>query len=155
MLVKSIVFTVIACVSTIFASESVYAQGYPTCFNVQGIPVTYFPNPNVNDIAMATTAPNGSPVVIWNPNIAASLHPATLEFFYYHECAHHALGHPLGSYGPGSERMADCWAKQTMMQIGVITQNKYNIIIQQLLQYSTPNIDWPNGHVRTSYLNNC
>jgi len=143
---------IFACALTAPKAE---AQGYPNCYNVQGIQVGYYPEPSVNDIAIATTAPNGAPVVLWNPGIVNAMHPATIEFFYYHECAHHALGHPLGNYGPGGEAIADCWAKKQMIGLGVLTQQKYGIIRQQLMQFSKPGMDWPNGQVRVSYLDNC
>ena len=131
------------------------AQSYPTCYNAQNIPVSYFPDPMVSDIAIARTAPNGMPVVLWNPQVASSLHPFTLEFFYYHECAHHALGHALGAYGGGAERIADCWAKQTMWQLGVLTPQKYQVIRQELHSNSRPGMDWPNGSVRVQFLDGC
>jgi len=139
-----------------FAAGKAMAQApYPSCFSINNVQVQYFPDPTINDIAIARLAPNGMPVVLWNPGILLSMQPATQEFFYYHECAHHALGHTLGAYGPGSERQADCWAKQTMDQVGVLTQHKYQIIRQQLIQFSSPGIDWPNGQVRVAYLDQC
>lgn len=131
------------------------AQNYPTCFNALNVPVGYFPDPSIPDIAIATTAPNGQPIVLWNPAVTASMHPATIEFFYYHECAHHALGHTLGNYFPGAEAQADCWAKKTMIGLGVLNPPKYQIIAQQLFQNSKPGMDWPNGAVRVQFLNNC
>lgn len=131
------------------------AQSYPTCFSVQNVPVTYIADSAVPDIAVARTAPNGQPVVLWNPQVTASLHPFTVEFFYYHECAHHALGHTLGAYGGGAERMADCWAKQTMWQVGVLTPQKYQVIRQELYTNSRPGMDWPNGAMRVQMLDGC
>ncbi|MEW2911888.1 hypothetical protein [Leisingera sp. JC11] len=137
------------------SSRTAHAQNYPACFNAQNLPVTYLPDMSVPDIAIARTAPNGMPVVLWNPQITGSMHPFTVEFFYYHECAHHALAHPLGTYGPGSEKAADCWAKQTMIQTGALTPQKYHVIRQQLIQGSKPGMDWPNGAVRVSFLDSC
>lgn len=152
---RLILIVVIAAMLSASAGRSMAQAAYPSCFSINNVQVQYYPDPSINDIAVARLAPNGLPVVLWNPNILLSAHPATQEFFYYHECAHHALGHTLGAYGPGGERQADCWAKQTMIQVGVLTQHKYQIIRQQLMQYSSPGIDWPNGQVRVAYLDQC
>ena len=143
------------CLSLIFFGKTAEAQNYPTCYNAQNLPVSYYPDPSIPDIAIAITTGNGAPVVLWNPNVTAMMHPATIEFFYYHECAHHALAHTLGNYFPGAEAQADCWAKQTMAGVGVLTPQKYQIITQQLVQNSKPGMDWPNGATRVQYLNNC
>jgi hypothetical protein len=148
-------FLFVACLGLIIFGNTAQAQSYPTCFNAQNIPVSYFPDQTIPDIAIAKNAPNGMPVVLWNPSVAANMHPATVEFFYYHECAHHALAHTLGNYFPGAEAQADCWAKKTMIGIGVLTPQKYQIVAQQLFQNSKPGMDWPNGAVRLQYLNNC
>lgn len=131
------------------------AQGYPNCYNAQGYQVGYYPDPSINDVAIATTFANGAPVVLWNPGIINSLQPETVEFFYYHECAHHAMGHPLGNYGPGGEIAADCWGKSQMINFGVLTPQKYAVIRNELIQYSTPGMDWANGYERVQYLDNC
>jgi hypothetical protein len=149
-------FSILLAAITVFlGTGSAKAQSYPTCYNAQNIPVIYMANPNIPDIAIARTAPDGTPIVLWNPNIVFAQHPDVVEFFYYHECAHHALAHPLGTYGPGSERAADCWAKQTMWSVGVLSNQKYANIVNGLAQNSTPGMDWPNGNIRVSFLNSC
>lgn len=150
-------FLFVLCLSLGFAmiGKTASPQSFPTCLNALNVPVSYFPDQTIPDIAIATTAPNGQPIVLWNPTVAASMHPATVEFFYYHECAHHALGHTLGNFGPGIEAQADCWAKQTMIALGVLNPPKYQVIAQQLFQNSKPGIDWPNGAVRVQFLNAC
>ncbi|WP_050930125.1 hypothetical protein [Aestuariivita boseongensis] len=137
------------------ATPSTAQTVYPACYNIQNVQVHYYPDPSIPDIAVARTSPNGQPIVLWNPSILMPRPAATQEFFYYHECAHHALGHALGAYGPGGERQADCWAKQTMIQVGVMTPQKYQTIRKDLLILSTPGIDWPNGAVRVQLLDAC
>lgn len=138
-------------------SPPAQAQAFPTCYDARGLPVTYMPNVNVNDIAIASLTPNGLPIVSWNPNVTNSSPPEVVEFFYYHECAHHALGQLLNNPMPvpGSERDADCWAKRTMYGLGILPPQKYQVIVNGLLQASKPNIDWPNGGLRVQYLNSC
>lgn len=66
--------------------------------------------PDLGDVGRAEFI-NGSPVIMFDPAVMASL-PANLQlFFSLHECAHHKLGH-LFAPTQKSEKEADCWAMQ-------------------------------------------
>ena len=46
--------------------------------------------------------------------------PAVQQFFYYHECAHHVLGHTIGAGHPmTNEQAADCWAVRELVGRGI------------------------------------
>ncbi|OYX31031.1 MAG: hypothetical protein B7Y99_11110 [Caulobacterales bacterium 32-69-10] len=78
---------------------------------LMGRPVPSIPDPSLNDIAMAGISPVYGPMILYNPAIVNRARAETRTFFYYHECAHHALGHTLGFAHPqASEQQADCWA---------------------------------------------
>jgi hypothetical protein len=83
---------------------------------LMGRPVPSIPDPSIPDIAMAGISPAYGPVILYNPAIVSRARPATQTFFYYHECAHHALGHTLGFAHPqASEQQADCWAVRELV----------------------------------------
>lgn len=131
------------------------APGYPPCFDANGYRVMYRPDRTIKDVAISLIPPNGVPTVLWNPDVTSRLRPETVEFFYYHECAHHRLGHTLGNYRAGTEIVADCWAFNTMADAGKMPFNKYKILIGDLRAYSKPGVDWNNGRQRVKFLAQC
>ena len=100
------------------------AQGvtYDGCRDFRGIEVASVPS-NVNNVAVAALAQNGAPVIYYNPQVLSYFHPVTQEFWYLHECAHHALAHTIGSAHPFvREKAADCWAIHTMYRVGALNR---------------------------------
>lgn len=131
------------------------APEYPPCFDANGYRVVYRPDPTINDVAISLIPPSGIPTVLWNPNVTSKLRRETVEFFYYHECAHHRLGHTLGAYPVGIEIAADCWAFNTMADAGKMPFRKYKVLIKDLRAYSKPGVDWNNGYQRVKFLAQC
>lgn len=83
---------------------------YDGCM-LMGRPIPSIPTPAIDDIAQARMDPAYGPVILYNPAIVNRARPETRTFFYFHECAHHALGHTLGfSHPETNEQQADCWA---------------------------------------------
>ena len=75
-------------------SPAISAQvTFDGCLDIRGMAVASIPNNNLNDVAMAVLSPKDEPVIIYNPLALSWSQPQTRLFFYYHECAHHALGH--------------------------------------------------------------
>ncbi|MDP3511672.1 MAG: hypothetical protein Q8S20_02890 [Sulfuritalea sp.] len=93
----------------------VLAQPLP-CSSFTGIPVPYIPNPALNNVGVAHTMQNGQPVIVMNPNVVGPLPEFVRQFWYAHECAHHAL-HPMHN----SEMNADCYAIKAIRNIGLIS----------------------------------
>ncbi len=88
---------------------------YDGCM-LMGRQVASIPDPSIDDIARAGMSRAYGPVILYNPAIVNRARPATRTFFYFHECAHHALGHTLGFAHPqASEQQADCWAVRELM----------------------------------------
>ncbi len=85
---------------------------------VGGIPVVTLADPSLNDLAVARLNPRTAyPEIFYNPRVARQLRPQTRIFFYFHECAHHVLGHTFGRskvYPAAMEQQADCWAIRTL-----------------------------------------
>lgn len=121
------------------ASLSVSAEPLP-CTSFNGIPVPYIANPGLNNVGVAHRMYNGQPVIQINPNIVAPLPEYVRQFWYAHECAHHAL-HP----SQNSEVTADCWAIKAIRNIGIINHPSQ---IDVLLNY----ISGLAGSIQTGHL---
>jgi len=110
------------------------------CFDARGLPVAEIPSYQINDIAQANLMPNGAPVIFFNPNVIANFSFPTRLFFTFHECAHHVLRHTLGRLVMNREQEADCWAIQTIVSRGMITDQQFQIIQADLYRFGSG--DW-------------
>ena len=110
------------------------------CSDFRGLPVASILNPALPDVAMASLAPNGAPIIQYNPNVLITLSPQTRMFFYAHECAHHALAHMARNIPFRQEQEADCWAIQTLVQRGIFTLQGDVAAVQRDLAFSPG--DW-------------
>jgi len=110
------------------------------CYSFRGIPVPYISNPNLNNVGVAHTMYNGQPIIQINPNVLGPLPEYVRQFWYAHECAHHALN-PLKN----SEVNADCYSIKAIRNIGIITHPQQ---IKTLLNY----ISTLQGSVQTGHL---
>lgn len=98
-----------------FATSSAFAQPLP-CASFLGVHVPYIQDPTLNNVGVAHTMQNGQPVIVVNPNVVGPLPEYVRQFWYAHECAHHAL-HPMQN----SEISADCYAIKAIRNIGIIS----------------------------------
>lgn len=118
---------------------SVQADPLP-CTSYNGIQVPYIANSNLNNVGVAHKMYNGQPIIQINPNVIGQLPEYVRQFWYAHECAHHAL-HPVFN----SEVNADCWAIKSIRNIGIINHPQQ---INSLLNY----ISTLPGNVQTGHL---
>ena len=89
------------------------------CYSPIGM-IPSIADPNLRDVAMAMVHPQGGPLIVYNPYAVAMSDPAVQQFFYYHECAHHVLGHTIGAGHPmTNEQAADCWAVRELVGRGI------------------------------------
>lgn len=111
------------------------------CTDFRGLPVASVLDYSVNDVAVASLAPSGAPIIKYNPNALSIYHPKTKMFWYAHECGHHALGHTFGTAHPlVREQQADCWAIRTLRQRSFFSDNDVNIVQSELSRI--PFGDW-------------
>lgn len=102
---------------------------YEGCKDIRGISVASIADYSLRDVAMASLASNGAPIIRYNPQILSWLHPQTRLFMYAHECGHHALGHTLGTAFPLiMEQQADCFAIQTLVKQRRVNDNDIAVI---------------------------
>jgi hypothetical protein len=94
------------------------------CLDAKGRPVGLVEDDQLHQIARASLDPiGGEAVVFYNPHLLTWIHPETRLFFLTHECAHHRLGHPLGSgLTAEMESAADCWAVRELIQEGLLDE---------------------------------
>lgn len=124
------------------------------CVDYRGIPVASIDQP-VQDVAMATYAPSGEPIIIYNPQALSWLSPPTRLFFYAHECAHHVLGHAVRNIPFMQEQEADCWAVQQIVSKGLLSNEDVNTVQGDIAKFGKA--DWTHlpGSVRAINLRTC
>ncbi|AKE51136.1 hypothetical protein [Kangiella geojedonensis] len=135
MKILKLIVTLIA----IFAGVEVIAAPLP-CKAFNGQPVPYYANPNLSNVGVAHMTRNGQRIIQINPNVVGPLPEYVRQFWYAHECAHHAL-HPAQN----SEVAADCYAIKNLRNIGVI---RFRNQVSGLLNY----ISTLPGSVQTGHL---
>ena len=103
-------------------------RGLPmNCTAHTGQPVAIFLNSQLNDIGMANYY-NGAPVIILNPRVASQYSNMVAQWWFAHECAHHALPPQFNN-----ETYADCYAVQQLVRNGVIRRREQLIAFSQEL----------------------
>jgi hypothetical protein len=114
----------------LWCAISAYGQvTFEGCRDIRGIPVASIRDDSIGDVAKATIAPDGSPVILYNVGVLHWLQPQTRLFIYAHECAHHALGHNFGTTHPlRMEQDADCWGIRTAVTDGQLSADDVAIV---------------------------
>lgn len=102
---------------------------YPTCSDILGRQVASVQDNSINDVAIATLAHDGSPIIKDNTTILAGFQPQTRLFIYAHECGHHVLGHIIGhGYAFTAEQHADCWGIVALVRHQMISVADLRVI---------------------------
>ncbi|MEQ8697665.1 MAG: hypothetical protein RLT05_14040 [Bauldia litoralis] len=104
---------------------------YTNCRDAAGVRVVAYNTTRLRNVGMAGRV-RGRPVILFNPVVLSRFQPATRTFWYYHECAHHALGHSLGHRPVSRERDADCWAIRQMKARGLLSAARLRTIQRDL-----------------------
>jgi len=144
------------CLSSVLMPGLVFAQvTLDGCVDFRGQPVASVMNPSVQDVAMATIAPNGAPVIIYNPSILSWVSPPTRLFFYAHECAHHVLGHGVRGHPLTREQEADCWGIRELVSQGLLSDHDVSMVQQDIARFRQG--DWTHlpGPTRAINLRAC
>lgn len=118
--------------------SSAAAQGvYQRCFDPQGRPVVVLASGKVKlgNVAIAGRLKDGRPFIAYNPGALKRFHPVTRIYIYYHECAHHRLGHSSGFRPQNRENAADCWAIRTMTRRGLLNNQRMRIIMNDVRRF--------------------
>ncbi len=127
---------------------------YTSCRDAAGTRVVAVNTTRLNNVGMAGRV-NGRPVILFNPNILRRFRPITRTFWFYHECAHHALGHSLGHRPMSRERDADCWAVRQMRQRGLLTAAGLRTIQRDLYPLNGDGHLYLPGPQRAAYVRAC
>ena len=116
------------CTIVCASASPVAAQAtFEGCQDILGVPVASVVNPALTEVALSTVATLSSaqgpqPVIYFQSSVSQL--PAPLRrVIYFHECAHHALGHVAGAVlgtpiTMAQEQVADCWAIVHLAQSG-------------------------------------
>jgi hypothetical protein len=118
------------------------------CVDSMGVAVASVQNFAVSDVAQASFASNGAPIILYNPRVLSWFAPQTRLWWYGHECAHHALGHlHLQAFPPAAERQADCWAAKELVRKGLLARSDLQIVAADLARLARG--DW--SHLPGAY----
>lgn len=129
---------------------------YHTCKDIRGVPVVAIDDSRIRDVAVARLEPVGTPVIRYNPAILSWYQPLTREFWFAHECGHHALGHAFGTaLGAEAEEAADCYAINELNRVGGLKSGGLGIIQADVSKTGPGNSVYPPGPVRAARLATC
>jgi hypothetical protein len=111
-------------------AQPLHAQAitYGGCVDDRGFAVASISDNSVQDIAVAMRAPNGAPIIRYNPQVVAWTKPQTRLFFYGHECAHHALGQVTQMPSKANEQVADCWSARELTQRQLLSDADITVV---------------------------
>jgi hypothetical protein len=144
---------------TVTSSPLTAQVPYDGCTNRQGRPIVGIVSDSLPHAGWATVQRDGTPVIYWNPKRQYSPQGVTQVFLYLHECAHHALGHVYR--WPESldetklfERQADCWSYQLLVDGGMLTGNRREIL-EGDLRYTTGDAAHLGGEALLASLRDC
>jgi hypothetical protein len=129
---------------------------YDGCQDIRGISVASVLDYSVRDVAVAMLAPNGAPIIRYNPSVLSWFQPETRLFWYGHECGHHALGHSFGTAFPSQmEQQADCFGIRELIKSGVLSRRDVSTIQADLSRLGSG--DWTHlpGPIRAMNLKAC
>ena len=133
------------------------AGSFDRCFDPQGRPVVVFASQKVkrSQVAIATRAPDGRPIIAYNKAAMRRFHLITRVYIYYHECAHHVLGHSSGNRPVSRESDADCWSIRYMARRGLLNRRGLRWIQADLARTGGGDRVHPPGSQRAAYAERC
>jgi hypothetical protein len=107
----------------------VTVRGVPMyCQSYFGEPVAVYLNYQLNNVGVATRQMNGFPVIVINPNVTNWYSDLVTQWWFAHECAHHALPPEMNS-----ESNADCFAVRELRRVGLLfTPAQLNAFVYEL-----------------------
>jgi len=116
---------------------SAAAKTYKRCYDPQGRPVAVLASAKVKmgNVAVAGRSRDGRPFIAYNPKALKRFHPLTRIYIYYHECAHHRLGHSSGFRPQNRENAADCFAIRYMTRRGMLSASRMRIIMADVRRF--------------------
>lgn len=95
---------------------SITVRGIPmSCTAWSGSPVAIILDTSLSDVGLATTTRSGAPLIVINPNVTNRYSDIVTQWWFAHECAHHAL--PPSA---NSETNADCFGVRQLVAAGIL-----------------------------------
>lgn len=85
------------------------------CTSYASEPVELYFDQSLANVGIATRRYGGRPIIVFNPNVTRQFSDLVTQWWFAHECAHHALPPNLNN-----ESNADCFAIRQMRQYGFL-----------------------------------
>lgn len=121
------------------------------CTSYYDEPVAIFLNYQLNNVGVATRQFNGAPVIVFNPDVTDQYSDTVTQWWFAHECAHHALAPQWNS-----ESNADCLAVKQLAQFGIIyNQQQLNAFYQELSTLPGSPMGHLPGPIRAQNIEQC
>ena len=105
---------------------------WSNCFDVTGQSVVLIDEPGNN--RLEATFHNEDPSIVWDSEFTNQLSKETQSFLYAHACAHHSLGHTYSLFPENGEEQADCWAANTLVNVGVFIKEDLHSVEKEINQ---------------------
>lgn len=90
---------------------------WSNCYDVTGRPVLLVDDPG--SMRFEATFHDFEPTIVWDSDVSGEISPEAETFLYAHACAHHSLGHTFSLIPEDGEERADCWAANTLINVGI------------------------------------
>ena len=90
---------------------------WSNCYDVTGRPVLFVDAPGSK--RFEASFHDFEPTIVWDSDITGQVSPDIETFLYAHACAHHSLGHTFSLVPENGEERADCWAANTLINVGI------------------------------------
>ncbi len=105
---------------------------WANCFDVTGREVIVQEDEGSKQIE--ATFHEDTPLISWDSSIGDKLSKEVQTFLYAHACAHHSLGHTYALVPESGEKQADCWAANTLIDVGIFLKSDLVKIEQEISQ---------------------
>lgn len=121
------------------------------CASFAGEPVAVFLDPSLNNVGIANRMGHGPPYIVINPNVTARYSDLVTQWWFAHECSHHALPPSMNS-----ESNADCFAIRQLRMLGLLrSPNQLQSFVEELSDLPGSRMGHLPGPARVRHIARC
>lgn len=121
------------------------------CTSFFGEPVAVFLDYQLDNVGVAHRQFDGTPAIVINPNVTNRYSDLVTQWWFAHECAHHALP-PVAN----NESNADCFGIRELRRIGLLFHpSQLHAFVQELYDLSGSPMGHLPGPIRSQNIAAC